>query len=251
MSNVIMNKAYTPAEAERGKFAVVDTASVGLTGSYGRYAVLTHNIGTVDVGTSSDPISAIISNTESIPVSVTNWNAAISANFTLIEPVSTIISNTESIPVSVTNWNAAISANFTLDEPVCARITNIDEITSAFTFDISAYITNVGDVSAYITNDSIAVKLTTDPVSLWIGSSSFPVSGVLNKSFDPKLVELEIQNKTDSTVYFIPTTITDPDDIVSKGLEISSDGYYTASRNMTDITIMSLASGNVKILGYY
>ena len=220
MSNVIMNKAYTPAEAERGKFAVVDTASVGLTGSYGRYAVLTHNIGTVDVGTSSDPISAIIS-------------------------------NTESIPVSVTNWNAAISANFTLDEPVCARITNIDEITSAFTFDISAYITNVGDVSAYITNDSIAVKLTTDPVSLWIGSSSFPVSGVLNKSFDPKLVELEIQNKTDSTVYFIPTTITDPDDIVSKGLEISSDGYYTASRNMTDITIMSLASGNVKILGYY
>ena len=57
MSDILMGQAYTPAEAERGKFAVIDPttlSALGLTGSYGRYAVLTYSIG-------SETVSPILS----------------------------------------------------------------------------------------------------------------------------------------------------------------------------------------------
>lgn len=75
MSDVLMNQAYTPAEAERGKFAVVDSSTLsamGLTGSYGRYAVLTYNIGssTGSPGASaSNPLFVVQTGTDAVCVS--------------------------------------------------------------------------------------------------------------------------------------------------------------------------------------
>ena len=85
MNEIVMSQAYTPAEAERGKFAVVDPStlnSMGLTGSYGRYAVLTYNIGTnsTNPGASvNNPLFVVQTGTNSVCVSTVSFNNNISS----------------------------------------------------------------------------------------------------------------------------------------------------------------------------
>lgn len=85
MSEVIMSQAYTPAEAERGKFTVVDPSTLsamGLTGSYGRYAVLTYNIGsgtTAPGVSSSNPLFVVQSGTNSVSVSTMSFSNTLTA----------------------------------------------------------------------------------------------------------------------------------------------------------------------------
>lgn len=85
MSEVVMSQAYTPAEAERGKFAVVDPSTLsamGLTGSYGRYAVLTYNIGTNSSNpgaSANNPLFVVQTGTNSICVSTMSFSNTLSS----------------------------------------------------------------------------------------------------------------------------------------------------------------------------
>jgi hypothetical protein len=81
MSDILMGNAYTPAEAERGKFAVIDPttlSALGLTGSYGRYAVLTYSIGG---DTSSTILSGGLPNTTKEIVSTFSANGSGTISF--------------------------------------------------------------------------------------------------------------------------------------------------------------------------
>jgi hypothetical protein len=95
MSEVIMNQAYVPAEAEHGKFTVIDSSTLsamGLTGSYGRYAILTYNIGssiTTPGASSNNPLSITQVKTNSINVSTVSFNNNITS--ITFEPPATFI----------------------------------------------------------------------------------------------------------------------------------------------------------------
>jgi uncharacterized Zn-finger protein len=84
MSDIVMNRAYTPAEAERGKFAVVNPdllTSMGLASSYGRYAVLTYNVGnsTSTPGASStNPVYVVQTGTNTVSVCTLSFSNSLS-----------------------------------------------------------------------------------------------------------------------------------------------------------------------------
>jgi hypothetical protein len=94
MSDIIMGQGYTPAEAERGKFAVVNPttlSAMGLTGSYGRYAVLTYNVAPAAIIN----LSGTTVNVDVCAIDVSNWDALIAETYTG-QPLSA--------DVSVQNW---------------------------------------------------------------------------------------------------------------------------------------------------
>ncbi len=86
MSEVIMGQAYTPAEAERGKFVVVNPSTLSAmgypSGGYGKYAMLTYNIGTnttVPGASSSNPLFVTQAGTNTVTVSTVSFNNTLSS----------------------------------------------------------------------------------------------------------------------------------------------------------------------------
>lgn len=82
MSDILIGSAYTPAEAERGKFTVIDDTYLQTLGyptsgtKYGRYAVLTYNVG--GGATPSNPVFVVQSGTNAITVSTVSFSNSLS-----------------------------------------------------------------------------------------------------------------------------------------------------------------------------
>lgn len=128
MSDIIMGQAYTPAEAERGKFAVVNPSTLsamGLTGSYGRYAVLTYNVAPAAVIN----FSGTTVNVDVCAIDVSNWDALIAETYT-DQPLSA--------NVSVQNWPAVIDAHIVGTNSVAVCVLNFSNSVSTITFDPTA-----------------------------------------------------------------------------------------------------------------
>ena len=81
MSDILIGNAYTPAEAERGKFAVIDPSTLsamGLTGSYGRYAILTYAVGSNITASLPNTTSETVLTLTAASISAINFNPAVS-----------------------------------------------------------------------------------------------------------------------------------------------------------------------------
>ena len=96
--SIVISKPYTPAEAERGKFAVIDTSTLsamGLTGSYGRYAVLTHDMAGANnfgvLGTSGNPVFTNIQMVLStVEIDVDGVTMHVESVSSILSPVTTV-----------------------------------------------------------------------------------------------------------------------------------------------------------------
>lgn len=94
--------------------------------------------------------------------------------------------------------------------------------------------------------------------SIEIGSNSFVVFSSSIPAGEPYVVypdevlrELEIQNRTSESIYYLPTATTDVDYLSSKGIILFSDGSYLAKRTIHEFTIVAESSGIVTVLGYF
>ena len=89
------------------------------------------------------------------------------------------------------------------------------------------------------------------PLSVQIASRSFTSLNPETITFSGTLKDLEIQNKTDDTIYFLPSATDSVDNLTSMGIEIDSDTFYNSSHRISNISMVTLSSGPVKILAYY
>lgn len=117
---------------------------------------------------------------------------------------------------------------------------------------ISAVNTIVNPVTAVVT--SIIPVVTTyniTPDTLWIGTTTVAAGSAITwTGLSPALQELEIQNRTGDSIFFIPSSTT-YSGVVSAGIEIFSSTFYSTSRKTTNFTVASISGGDVRILGYY
>ena len=150
MNDILIGNAYTPAEAERGKFAVIDPTkltSLGypVSGTYGRYAILTYSVGT---DTSTTVLSGGLPNTTQ-------------------EKLITISANSSSVV-----------------------------------------------------------------------------------PFSPSITLMEVSNRSGGSIYltYTPTTFAS---LTAGGLEIKNGSFYSIERTITNVTIGSVAGGNVVVFGHY
>lgn len=131
-TTALISAAYTPAEAERGKFAIIDpvylqTLGYPATGGYGRYAVFTYQINPTDLILSGGNVtvsSVQITNDVVIdhiidPITVDTINTAVSSIIINTPSISSIIdpiivsSITDPITVAL-NTTATLICSVTL-----------------------------------------------------------------------------------------------------------------------------------------
>ena len=132
--------------------------------------------------------------------------------------------------------------------------TQADPIWTNFTTVVSAVEVSLSGVQMSEVVSAVNCVVSTiemKPNTLWIGTSSFGVSGVLTQNFATPIKIIEIQNKTTSTIYFIPSA-TNYVGVVDNGIEIPQDTYYSLKDvTLNNVTVASLTSGKVVILDYY
>ena len=116
------NRGYSPAEAERGKFTCLtnaDLSSLGMTitGSYGRYAILTYDVGSLSNLTCSVAVS-IPNATEVASITIAN-SGAVSAisltNYSKTIEIRNISDNTIYLYWTATTYPIITSMGMPLD----------------------------------------------------------------------------------------------------------------------------------------
>lgn len=132
MSEINIGQGYTPAEAERGKFAVVNPSTLSAMGypsaGYGKYAVLTYSM---NPNTTVVNLSATTLSVNVCDVGVNNWDALIAETYSG-QPLSCDVS-VQNWPaavtaVEVTNWPVAVTAVEVTNWPVLAEATTVSSV---------------------------------------------------------------------------------------------------------------------------
>ena len=95
----------------------------------------------------------------------------------------------------------------------------------------------------------VVIESETD--NLFIGSKTLSANELYNVTPPTTLTEIEIQNKTGDTIYYLPSAVSDAATLSSKGIELDDDVYYSFKRNIGSLTVLGISAGDVKILGYY
>ena len=169
MSEINIGQGYTPAEAERGKFAVVNPSTLSAMGypsaGYGKYAVLTYsmnpNITVVN-------LSATTLSVNVCDVAVSNWDALIAETYSG-QPLS--------CDVSVQNWPAAVTAVEVTNWPVAVTAVEVTNWPSTLSTIPVAYTVIQASALTVDTNGTSA-------------------------GFNPAARILDIANNSNDTIYF-------------------------------------------------
>jgi hypothetical protein len=90
----------------------------------------------------------------------------------------------------------------------------------------------------------------TIPNTIWVGSSAFPSETSLTSDFANPLAELEIQNRSNGSVFLILDSY-DYTDTIELGIEIAVDGYYSTKKTISAFTVASVSGGDIRMIGHY
>ena len=141
-TSAIISAAYTPAEAERGKFAVIDsdylqTLGYPVTGGYGRYAIFTYQVNSSDLILSGGNVtvsSVQITNDVIIdkiltPITVSAIEIPVSATIVNTPQISAIID-----PVVVSSITSPISISLPTTATLICSVNLTVNTSAVFSF---------------------------------------------------------------------------------------------------------------------
>ena len=221
MSEINIGQGYTPAEAERGKFAVVNPSTLSAMGypsaGYGKYAVLTYSM---NPNTTVVNLSATTLSVNVCDVAVSNWDALIAETYSG-QPLS--------CDVSVQNWPAAVTAVEVTNWPVSVTAVEVTNWPASVT-------------AVEVTNWPVLVEATT------VSSVGLNLSAVL--TFNPAITLIELYNNSQNKVYFGYDVSTTFEDLTGKGMILAEDSYYSIEKNISNIVLGSLSGSDVRVFGH-
>lgn len=86
--------------------------------------------------------------------------------------------------------------------------------------------------------------------TIWVASSSIAASSVYKPIPPETLSELQIQNKSGGSIYFIPSS-TNTTGASALGIEIANNTLYIIQKHISEFSISSVSGGDVRVIGYY
>jgi hypothetical protein len=71
-------------------------------------------------------------------------------------------------------------------------------------------------------------------------------------TFDPAVTLMEVSNRSTGSIYIsYANPVTSFSSLTAAGLEIAKGSFYSIERTVTNVTIGSVAGGNVVVFGHY
>lgn len=240
--NIKVDQRIIPSQAERLKFTAIDTEyleSLGYptTGERdGRFAVFTYNLNPDVINLEGTTLNVSVCD-----VAVDNWNELIAETYTG-QPLSADVSVQNTVNATLVD---PVSAYQMGDWTVSAEVTNPVSAYQMGDWTVDANILNPLNVSATIIDDR------TIPNTIWIGSSSLPISGHYDMTGSiPQVTEIDIQNKTTDSIYILLSS-SSYENTINLGLEVFAGAFYSTKKQINQLTIASIASGDVRVIGHY
>jgi hypothetical protein len=136
--------------------------------------------------------------------------------------------------IDVKNWDQLIAETYT-GQPLSADVTVTNQISSI-------RVTNLDEISA------VKVNL---PNSLWVGSSNVSDYSIISYTSQPNLREIEIQNRTEDSIYFFPSA-TDFNNATSLGIEIFPFTLYSTAKDFVNgVSVACITAGDIRVLGHF
>jgi hypothetical protein len=223
--------------AENNKFLPLSSSETGR-----KYALYTYAINPPTLNLTAQSLSIG-------DIDVSNWNELINETYTdLPLSANVTVTNLSELQISITSLKVD-----NLNEISAIQVTNLSEISSI-------QVTNLNSLTGILLSSIVFVQNQISeinsknilPDSFWVGSSSINSGEVIAYNGTPNLREIEIQNKSNGSIFFMPSAGSTYNDTVNQGLEIFENSFYSSVKDFkSGIAIASVSGGDVRVIGHY